>query len=69
MPTAELTVRLTDALDDHVPDGWALVRIRTDHAGSGWAVDDSAVWSAEGCLLVPARQSRVVRALPDVSAG
>lgn len=64
VPTAELTVHLTDALDDGVHEGWALVRIRTEHAGSGWAVDDSAVWSADGRLLALARQSRVVRAQP-----
>ncbi|NUP16407.1 MAG: thioesterase family protein [Streptomyces sp.] len=64
VPTAELTVHLTDALDHGAHDGWALVRIRTEHAGSGWAVDDSAVWSADGRLLALARQSRVVRARP-----
>ncbi|GAA4061471.1 acyl-CoA thioesterase II [Streptomyces shaanxiensis] len=64
VPTAELTVHLTDALDDGTHEGWALVRIRTEHAGNGWAVDDSAVWSADGRLLALARQSRVVRAQP-----
>jgi len=29
-------------LDDRAPDGWALIHIRADHAGSGWAVDGSA---------------------------
>ncbi|MBT2420221.1 thioesterase family protein [Streptomyces sp. ISL-22] len=67
VPTAELTVHLTDALDDGPHEGWALVRIRTGHAGSGWAVDDSAVWSADGRLLALARQSRVVR--PQPAAG
>ncbi|WP_128429770.1 acyl-CoA thioesterase [Streptomyces cyaneus] len=64
VPTAELTVHLTDALDGGAHEGWALVRIRTEHAGGGWAVDDSAVWSADGRLLALARQSRVVRAQP-----
>ncbi|MEV0175869.1 thioesterase family protein [Streptomyces sp. NPDC050803] len=64
VPTAELTVHLTDALDADAPDGWALVRIRTDHAGAGWAVDDSAVWAADGRLLALGRQSRVVRGQP-----
>lgn len=64
VPTAQLTVHLTDALDDGGHEGWALVRIRTEHAGSGWVVDDSAVWSADGRLLALARQSRVVRARP-----
>lgn len=36
-------------------EGWALVRIRTDHAVGGWAVDDSAVWTADGRLLGPGR--------------
>lgn len=63
VPSAELTVHFTDALDDggSLPDGWTLVRIRTDHAGAGWAVDDSAVWAADGRLLALGRQSRVVR--------
>ncbi|MFD5074926.1 acyl-CoA thioesterase [Streptomyces sp. NPDC058371] len=60
VPTAELTVHFTDALADGVQDGWALVRMRTEQAGSGWAVDDSAVWSADGRLLAVARQARVV---------
>nr|WP_210588666.1 thioesterase family protein [Streptomyces sp. GESEQ-35] len=67
VPTAELTVHFTDALDQGVTEDWALVRIRTDHAGAGWAVDDGAVWSADGRLLALGRQSRVVRAA--VSAG
>ncbi|WP_031479963.1 acyl-CoA thioesterase [Streptomyces bicolor] len=66
VPTAELTVHLTDALNDGTHQGWALVRIRTEHAGSGWAVDDSAVWSADGRLLALARQSRVVRGQPAI---
>ncbi|MDH6456366.1 acyl-CoA thioesterase [Streptomyces sp. SAI-149] len=61
VPSAELTVHFTDALDEDVPEGWTLVRIRTDHAGAGWAVDDSAVWAADGRLLALGRQSRVVR--------
>ncbi|MDN3024195.1 thioesterase family protein [Streptomyces sp. S.PB5] len=61
VPTAELTVHLTDALDDGPPHGWTLVRIRADHAGGGWAVDDSAVWAADGRLLAVGRQARVVR--------
>ncbi|MER6283197.1 acyl-CoA thioesterase [Streptomyces sviceus] len=61
VPSAELTVHFTDALDEGVGDGWTLVRIRTDRAGAGWAVDDSAVWAADGRLLALGRQSRVVR--------
>lgn len=63
VPSAELTVHFTDALDagGSLLGGWALVRIRTDHAGAGWAVDDSAVWAADGRLLALGRQSRVVR--------
>ncbi|MGC3003204.1 thioesterase family protein, partial [Streptomyces sp. G35A] len=62
VPTAELTVHFTDALDGEAPEGWGLVRIRTDHAGGGWALDDSAVWSSGRRLLATARQARVVRA-------
>ncbi|MFE1835239.1 acyl-CoA thioesterase [Streptomyces sviceus] len=61
VPSAELTVHFTDALDEGVGDGWTLVRIRTDRAGAGWAVDDSAVWAADGRLPALGRQSRVVR--------
>lgn len=39
----------------------ALVRIRTEHAGSGWVIDDSTIWSASGRLLALARQARAVR--------
>ncbi|WP_315987411.1 hypothetical protein [Streptomyces sp. uw30] len=38
--------------------------MRTEHAGSGWAIDDSAVRSEDGRLLALARQPRVVRAQP-----
>ncbi|MFJ4933686.1 acyl-CoA thioesterase [Streptomyces pseudovenezuelae] len=61
VPSAELAVHFTDAVDESAGDGWSLVRIRTDHAGAGWAVDDSAVWAADGRLLALGRQSRVVR--------
>lgn len=64
VPTAELTVHFTDPLDaDPVgapADSWALVRIRTEHSGGDWAIDDSAVWSADRRLLVLARQARRV---------
>ncbi|MET9306384.1 thioesterase family protein [Streptomyces cellulosae] len=71
VPTAEMTVHFTDALDDGPAHGWSLVRIRTDHAGGGWAVDDSAVWSAGRRLLAAARQARVVREpmVPQTAAG
>ncbi|WP_436850427.1 acyl-CoA thioesterase [Streptomyces griseoloalbus] len=65
VPTAELTLHFTDALDEEAPQGWALVRIRTEHAGGGWAVDDSAVWSAGRRLLATGRQARVVRERRD----
>jgi acyl-CoA thioesterase len=60
VPSAELTVHFGTALG-HAP-GWALARIRADHAGSGWAMDDAAVWSHAGRLLALGRQSR--RILP-----
>ncbi|MFD8522320.1 hypothetical protein ACFV2D_20240 [Streptomyces capillispiralis] len=62
MPTAEPSTHFTDALDDGAPRGWALVRIRTEHAGGGWAVDDSAVWSSGLRLPASGRRARVVRA-------
>ncbi|MFB6942288.1 acyl-CoA thioesterase [Streptomyces sp. NPDC060286] len=64
VPTAELTIHFTDALDAGARADWALVRIRTEQAGGGWAVDDSAVWSADGRLLALARQARVVQDAP-----
>ncbi|MCO4696077.1 thioesterase family protein [Streptomyces sp. RO-S4] len=71
VPTAELTVHFSDALDDGSEYGWSLVRIRCDHAGGGWAVDDSAVWSRDRNLLAVARQARVVRGPtpPQTAAG
>ncbi|MFD4523577.1 acyl-CoA thioesterase [Streptomyces sp. NPDC058470] len=69
VPTAELTVHFTDALDAGAPEGWALVRIRTEQAGSGWAIDDSTVWSVDGRLLAVARQARVVRSTQDQEPG
>ncbi|MGP3923483.1 acyl-CoA thioesterase [Streptomyces sp. 8N616] len=65
VPTAELTVHYGSALDDGPATGWALVRIRGEHAGSGWAVDDSAVWDADGHLLALARQARRVLGAPS----
>ena len=62
VPSAELTVHFGTALDDGPGAGWALVRIRAEHAGSGWAMDDAAVWSHAGRLLALGRQSR--RILP-----
>ncbi|MFK4225870.1 acyl-CoA thioesterase [Streptomyces sp. NPDC019890] len=62
VPSAELTVHYGDALDHGPVGGWALVRIRTDHAGSGWAVDDSTVWAADGRLLGSGRQARRILA-------
>ncbi|WP_328404677.1 thioesterase family protein [Streptomyces sp. NBC_00390] len=67
VPTAELTVHFTDALDAGPVDGWALVRMRTEHAGSGWAIDDSTVWSGDGRLLALAQQARIIQ--PTVRDG
>ncbi|MCX4911086.1 thioesterase family protein [Streptomyces sp. NBC_00878] len=61
VPTAELTVHFTDVLDTGPVEGWALVRIRTDQAGGGWAIDESEVRTADGRLLAVARQSRVIQ--------
>jgi acyl-CoA thioesterase len=61
VPSAELTVHLTDALDTAaLADPWALVRIRTEHAGSGWAIDDSTLWTPDGDLVATGRRSRRV---------
>jgi acyl-CoA thioesterase len=65
VPSAELTVHFGTALDDAPGAGWALVRIRAEHAGSGWAMDDAAVWSHAGRLLALGRQSR--RILPPLT--
>jgi acyl-CoA thioesterase len=57
VPTVELTATLTGQPCD---DPWVLCRIATRHAGEGWCVDDSEVWSADGRLLAEARQTRRV---------
>ncbi|WP_369075337.1 hypothetical protein [Streptomyces griseoloalbus] len=57
--------RRTDPPLHAAPRGWALVRIRTGHAGGGWAVDDGAVWSAGRRLLATGRQARVIRERRD----
>ncbi|MEU9338526.1 thioesterase family protein [Streptomyces sp. NPDC048290] len=62
VPTAELTIHFTDALTAAAPEGPALVRIRTERADGAWAVEDSAVWSADGRLLALGRQARLIRA-------
>jgi acyl-CoA thioesterase len=61
VPTAELTVHFTDAVEPGPVPDWALVRIRTEHAGGGWAIENSAIWSTDGRLLALARQARAVR--------
>ncbi|MGV9654622.1 thioesterase family protein [Streptomyces sp. NPDC003554] len=61
VPTAELTVHFTDALDAAPVEDRVLVRIRTEYAGGGWTVEDSALWSTTGRLLALARQARVLR--------
>jgi acyl-CoA thioesterase len=58
VPSAELSVHFGNALDAAPASGWALVRIRAEHAGSGWAVDDAAVWSEHRRLLALGRQAR-----------
>ena len=65
VPSVELTVHFGTALDDAPGAGWALVRIRAEHAGNGWAMDDAAVWSQAGRLLALGRQSR--RILPPLT--
>jgi acyl-CoA thioesterase len=65
VPSAELTVHFGTALDDAPGASWALVRIRAEHAGNGWAMDDAAVWSQAGRLLALGRQSR--RILPPLT--
>lgn len=60
MPTVELSVHLGEALDEKPAGGWALVSMHNQQAGSGWAVDDCVVWSADGQLLALGRQTRRV---------
>ncbi|MFE1408336.1 acyl-CoA thioesterase [Streptomyces sp. NPDC058770] len=68
VPTAELTIHFADTPASEVLTDRALVRIRTEQAGGGWAVDDSEVWSADGRLLALARQARVVQDAPAENA-
>lgn len=60
IPTVELAAHLTPAAHRHNPSGWVLARIRTDHAADGWCVDDCALWTPDGTLLVTGRQTRRV---------
>ncbi|MEY9210918.1 thioesterase family protein [Thermobifida halotolerans] len=60
IPTVQMNVQLTPHLDGGPVEGWALGRIHTRHAGDGWAVDDSTIWSASGELLGLCRQTRRV---------
>jgi acyl-CoA thioesterase len=63
VPSVELTVHLTDALDAGPLDNdWLLVRIHAEHAGSGWAIEDSEVWLQNGTLIATGRQSRRITA-------
>jgi acyl-CoA thioesterase len=81
VPSVDLTVHLTDTAHltetAHLtgppqagPAGWALVRITTEHAGNGWAVDASTVWTQDGDLLALGRQTRrVLGELPALAGG
>jgi acyl-CoA thioesterase len=60
LPVIQLTIEFAEALVGEPVDGWVLVRIRTDHAGGGWATDDCTAWSEDGRLLAQARQARRV---------
>lgn len=60
IPTVQFNLQLTSRLDGEPVEGWALGRISTRHAGDGWAVDDSAIWSVTGDLLGLGRQTRRV---------
>lgn len=61
-PTADLAVHFTDALDTAPAAGWALARMHTVHAGSGWDIDDCSIWDDGGRLLAVARQTRRILA-------
>lgn len=58
VPSVEFAIHFTAAFAAVDLTGWNLVRIRTEHAGGGWCVDGSEVWSADGTLLATGRQSR-----------
>ncbi|WP_156755753.1 thioesterase family protein [Actinokineospora pegani] len=60
VPTVELSAHFTDAAADFDATGWSLLRIRTEHAGAGWCVDASEVWTASGALVATGRQARRV---------
>ncbi|OLR90547.1 thioesterase family protein [Actinokineospora bangkokensis] len=64
VPTVELAVHFGDAAADYDAREWALLRIRTEHAGGGWCVDASEVWDARGHLIATGRQARRVIETP-----
>ncbi|MEU1198772.1 hypothetical protein ABZ446_21415 [Streptomyces sp. NPDC005813] len=65
MPAVELSVHITEALDNGPVGGdgaWAPMRMSTGFVGNGWAVDDCAIWDVDGRPpLALARQTRSVR--------
>lgn len=60
IPTTTLSITLTDAAHRCNSEDWALVRICTDIAVEGWAVESSTVWDRHGVLLGHASQQRKV---------
>jgi acyl-CoA thioesterase len=58
VPTGQLSIDFTDALAGGPVTDWILVRMRTEHAGGGWATDVSSAWTQDGRLLGQARQTR-----------
>lgn len=60
IPTSTISVALSDRAYDWDPSEWSLVRIRTDTAIAGWAVETSSVWNQQGTLLGCASQQRQI---------
>ncbi|WP_223182912.1 MULTISPECIES: hypothetical protein [unclassified Streptomyces] len=68
MPTAEPTIDFADTVDFEAPADWALVRVRTEQADDGWAVDGSEAWSTDGRMPTLAWQAHVVQDAPAKDA-
>ncbi|NYI04449.1 acyl-CoA thioesterase domain-containing protein [Allostreptomyces psammosilenae] len=68
----ELTLHYTDAWPAggrQLAAGWALARLRTVHAGGGWALEEGQLWSEHGRLLALTRHTRRLAATPVRATG
>ncbi|MER7670565.1 thioesterase family protein [Kitasatospora sp. NPDC096128] len=58
VPSAEISVRFTDQIADGGLDGWALIQVRTEQAGSSWTLESGSLWTPDGTLMAVSLQTR-----------